>query len=86
VADILLAVDNGNASEAEAWVAKAIEGDDKNGRVFLLGKYYALCADLFRRRGEAVKARENLTRTVEIFEACRADGWVKLEKEALARL
>jgi hypothetical protein len=52
VADILLAVDNGNASEAEAWVAKAIEADDKNGRVFLLGKDYALCADLFRRRGK----------------------------------
>ena len=52
MADILLAVDNGNASEAEAWVAKAIEADDKNSRVFLLGKDYALCADLFRRRGK----------------------------------
>jgi hypothetical protein len=43
-----VAVDNGNASEAEAWV----EADDKDGRVFLLGKDYALCADLFRRRGK----------------------------------
>jgi hypothetical protein len=82
VADILLAVDNGNDSEAEAWV----EADDKNGRVFLLGKDYALCADMFRRRGDTVKARENLTRAIEVLEACRADGWVKLLKEALARL
>jgi hypothetical protein len=33
-----------------------------------------------------VKARENLTRAVEIFEACRTDDWGKLQKEALARL
>jgi hypothetical protein len=47
-----------------------------------LGKDYALYAELFRRRGDRLKAQENLGKAIEILEECGADGWVeKYQKE-----
>ena len=86
VGDILLTVDHGNPSEAEAWITKAIEADEKNGRLLLTGRDYALQADMLKRMGDPGKARESLTKAIERFQACRADGWVKLHKEALAKV
>ena len=43
---------------------------------------YALYAELLKRKGEQPKARENLSKAIEIFKECGADGWVdKYEKE-----
>ena len=47
-----------------------------------LGQNYALYAELFKRKGDQLKARENLGKAIEIFKECGADGWVgKYEKE-----
>ena len=47
-----------------------------------LAKDYALYAELFKRKGNLPKAKENLQKAAEIFKACGADGWVeKTEKE-----
>ena len=50
--------------------------------MFHLGKNYALYSDLFKRKGDLSRARENLIKAIEIFKECGADGWVeKYEKE-----
>jgi class 3 adenylate cyclase/tetratricopeptide (TPR) repeat protein len=82
IGEILLNIDDKHLSEAEHWIQKAIEADQKNRMMFHLGKDYALYADLFRRKGDRLKVQENLGKAIEIFKECGADGWVeKAEKE-----
>jgi hypothetical protein len=54
--------------------------------MFHLGKDYALYADLFKRKGDLSKARENLGKAIEILKECGADGWVKKYEKELAAL
>jgi hypothetical protein len=50
--------------------------------MFNLGKDYVLYADLFKRKGDRPKAKENLGKAIEILKECGADGWVaRYEKE-----
>jgi class 3 adenylate cyclase/tetratricopeptide (TPR) repeat protein len=82
IGEILLNIDNQHISEAEHWIQKAIEADQRNQMMFHLGKDYALYAELFKRKGDRLKARENLGKAIEIFKECGADGWVeKYERE-----
>jgi Tfp pilus assembly protein PilF len=72
-------------SDAEDSMKRALEADKKNGLMFYLGKDYALYAELFKRKGDQSKARENLSKAIEILKECGADGWVeKYEKELAA--
>jgi class 3 adenylate cyclase/tetratricopeptide (TPR) repeat protein len=85
IGEILLNIDEQHISEAEHWIQKAIEADQKNRMMFNLGRDYLLFADLFKRKGDRLKNQENLGRAIEIFKECGADGWVeKYEKELAA--
>ena len=47
-----------------------------------LGKNYALYSELFQRKGDLSRAKENLIKAIEIFKKCGANGWAeKYEKE-----
>jgi tetratricopeptide (TPR) repeat protein len=82
IGHILMNIDDDHIIESEHWIQKAIKADQRNGMRFHLGKDYALYADLFKRKGDRPKARENLGKAIEIFKECGADGWVeKYEKE-----
>jgi tetratricopeptide (TPR) repeat protein len=82
IGEILLNIDYQRLSESEYWIQKAIEADQRNRMMFQLGRDYVLYADLFKRKGDRPKARENLGKAIEIFKECGADGWVtKYEKE-----
>jgi tetratricopeptide (TPR) repeat protein len=82
ICEILLVLDDSFLSEAEDWIKKAIEFDKKNGMMFYLASDYILFADLFKRKKDFPKVKENLTKAIEIFSECGADGWVeKYEKE-----
>jgi tetratricopeptide (TPR) repeat protein len=82
IGEILLNIDDQHMSEAEHWIQKAIEANQKNRMMFHLGQDYALYADLFKRTGDRLKAQENLGKAIEILKECGADGWVaKYEKE-----
>jgi predicted ATPase/class 3 adenylate cyclase len=82
IGEILLNIDDQHMSEAEHWIQMAIEADQRNRTIFFLGKDYALYADLFKRKGDRLKAKENLGKAIEILKECGADGWVeKYEKE-----
>jgi hypothetical protein len=85
IGSILMNLDDGHQSEAQIWIKKAINEDQRNGTRFCLGRDYALYAEWFKRKGDLPKARENLGMAIEILKECGADGWVnKYEKELTA--
>jgi tetratricopeptide (TPR) repeat protein len=86
IGEILLNMDDQHISEAENWIQKAIEADQRNGMRFHLGKDYALYAELFKRKGDRLKAQENLGKAIEILKECGADGWVSKYEEQLAAI
>jgi len=74
--------DDNHIIESEHWIRKAIEANQRNGTMYFLGQDYAVYADLFKRKGDRLKAQENLGKAIEMFKECGADGWVtKYEKE-----
>jgi class 3 adenylate cyclase/tetratricopeptide (TPR) repeat protein len=86
IGEILLNIDDQHLSESEHWIQKAIEADQRNRMMFHLGKDYALYAELFKRKGDKSKARENLGKAIEILKECGADGWVEKYEKALAMI
>jgi Tfp pilus assembly protein PilF len=86
VGEILLNIDDHHMSEAEHWIQKAIEADQRNGMRFHLGKDYALYAELFKRKGDCSKAQETLGRAIEILKECGADGRVSRYEKELASI
>ncbi len=86
IGEILLNIDGQHSSEAEHWIQKAIEINQKNRMMFHLGKDYALYADLFKRKGDRLKAQENLGKAIEILKECGADGWVRTYEREMAKL
>jgi tetratricopeptide (TPR) repeat protein len=86
IGEILLNIDYQHLSESEHWIQKAIEADQRNGMMFDLGKDYALYAELFKQRGDKLKAQENLGKAIEIFKECGADGWAEKAEKELATL
>jgi tetratricopeptide (TPR) repeat protein len=83
---VLLHMDDQPTSDAESWIQRAIEADQKNGTNWDLAKDYDLYADWYQRKGDLPRAQENLHRAIEIFRECEADGWVTRTEEKLARL
>ncbi|MBL7205684.1 MAG: AAA family ATPase [Desulfobacteraceae bacterium] len=82
MAQILSNIGSEHLFEAKNWINEAIEADRRNGVMFHLGQDYTLYAELFRRKDDRSKAKENLNKAIEIFKECGADGWVeKYEKE-----
>jgi class 3 adenylate cyclase/tetratricopeptide (TPR) repeat protein len=86
IGEILLNIDDQHLSDAEHWIQKAIEADQKNRMMFHLGKDYALYGELFKRKGDRLKAQENLGKAIEIFKECGADGWVQKAERELAEI
>ena len=54
--------------------------------MWFLASDYALYAELFKRKGDQPKAKQNLTKAIEIFKECGADGWVERAEKELASL
>ncbi|NWG01962.1 MAG: AAA family ATPase [Syntrophaceae bacterium] len=86
IGEILLNMDDQHISEAEPWIQKGIEANQRNRTMFHLGKVYALYAEFFKRKGDRFKARENLGKAIEILKECGADGWVEKYKKELVRI
>jgi tetratricopeptide (TPR) repeat protein len=86
VAEILFNIDNHHLSEAEDWARKALEADKCNGTMWSLACDYAFFSDLYKRKGDQKKAKENLNKSIEIFNACGAEGWQRKAEEEMASL
>jgi tetratricopeptide (TPR) repeat protein len=83
---ILLNIDDQRIAEAEDWIQRSIETNKKYGMKWNLARDYALNADLFERKGDLPKAKEKLSKAIEIFKECGADGWVEKYEKKLAEL
>jgi tetratricopeptide (TPR) repeat protein len=86
IGKILLNIDDQHFSEAEDWVKRSIETNEKYGMRWNLARDYALCSELFKRKEDFPKVEENLTKAIEIFKECGADGWVEKYEKELASL
>jgi len=86
IGEVLLNLDKHNISEAGVWIKNAIEADHKNCMMWHLGRDYALYAELFKRKGDQVKAKECLMKAIDILKNCGADGWVEKYEKELATL
>jgi len=82
IGEILLNIGDEHISDAEDWLKKAIEADNRNCMRWFLASDYTLYADLLKRKGNQSKVKQNLSKAIEIFKECSSDGWVeKVEKE-----
>jgi tetratricopeptide (TPR) repeat protein len=86
IGDILLHIDNDNLSDAGVWFQKAIEADTKNGFRWQLAMDHACYADWFKKKGDIQGAKEQLTKAIDIFRECGADGWVTRTEQELAAI
>ena len=86
IAGILLNIDAQHISEAEDWVTRSIETNQKYGMMWNLARDYALYAELFKRKDDQTKAKEKLSKAIQIFKECGADGWVEKYEKELAEL
>jgi class 3 adenylate cyclase/tetratricopeptide (TPR) repeat protein len=86
IGDILLNIDEGHLSDAEAWFQKAIEADTRNGFRWQLATDHACYTDWFKKKGDIQGAKDQLTKAIDIFRECSADGWVTMTEEKLASL
>jgi len=81
IAEILLNMDDQHTSDAKDWIEKAIEADTKNGTMFFLGMDYAFYSELFRRKSDLSKARENLNKASKSSRnAERMVGWKNMKR------
>ena len=86
IGEVLLNFDDSHAAEAEEWMRRAIEADQKNRTRFYLAQDHLAYAELLRRKGDLPRSRENLQKAASIFTECGADGWVPMAEKRLARL
>ena len=86
IGELLLNIDDQHLSEAEDWIKKAIKTHKRDGMMWHLGRNYALYAELFKRKGDQSKAKENLNKAIDILKECGADGWVERYEKELTSL
>jgi class 3 adenylate cyclase/tetratricopeptide (TPR) repeat protein len=84
--EILMIINDEHLSEAQHWIEQAIEEDRRNQTMYQLGRDHAVYSELFKRRGDREKAKEQLGRAIDIYKECGADGWVTRAEEELAKL
>ena len=75
ICEILLHIDS-HIDRADELLKKIIEADKRDNFKFYLGQDYALYAALHKRHGNQSMARQYLSKAIEIYEECGANGWV----------
>ena len=75
-----------NIEEAEDWVKKAIECDQRNGMMWNLGNNRAFYAEILKRKGDYRKSQEQMNTAIHFMKECGAGGWVERYEKELAEL
>jgi class 3 adenylate cyclase/tetratricopeptide (TPR) repeat protein len=83
---ILMNIDEKHLSEAEDLIRRAIEDDSRNGTRWSLAQDFAQYGELCKRKGDLAMAKEKLSKAIEVFKECGADGWVTKYEEELAKM
>ena len=84
--EIIMNMDNKDQSKAENWIKKAMAIDKKRGLSWQLAMDYTLYSDFFKKSGDLPKARANLSKAIDFFKECHANGWVDKNGKKLAKL
>jgi hypothetical protein len=58
----------------------------ENGMLFELARDYLLYSTVLSQKDEESQARENLTKAIDTFKECGADGWVEKYENEMAAL
>ena len=69
---------------AEAWIKRPLMQTREYGTMWDLANDHALYADWFKKKDDLSKAKEQLTKAIDLFRECGADGWVERTEKALA--
>ena len=83
---MLFIISDEHCQEAQHWIEEAIEADERNGMRWNLAWDYAVYSELFKRKGDREKAREQLGKAIDIYKECGSDGWVTKAEEELAKM
>jgi class 3 adenylate cyclase/tetratricopeptide (TPR) repeat protein len=83
---ILMNSGNQHYAEAEKSINNAIDAHKRNGMYWYLAKDYVTYAELLKRKGDHVNARQKLGKAIDIFKECGAGGWVDRYAKELATL
>jgi tetratricopeptide (TPR) repeat protein len=86
IGEIFLNIDDHHMQEAETWIRRSIDFDTMHAVPWNLGRDYALYADWFKKKGDNQGAKEQLTKSIDIFRECGADGWVTRTEETLTEI
>jgi len=86
IGGILLNIDDDHLSDAEVWIQKAIEADTRSGLRWQLATDHTFNADWFKKKGDIQGAKEQLTKAIDIFQECGANGWVERTEKTLTEL
>jgi tetratricopeptide (TPR) repeat protein len=84
IGDILLNMNDAQYADGEVWFQKAIEADTRNGLRWQLANDHAFYAEWYKKKGNIHGAKEQLTKAIEIFRECSANGWVERMEKVLA--
>lgn len=86
IGDILLHMDHDYISDSETWIKKAIDADTRNGMRWCLANDHVLYADWYKKKGDTLGAKKQLTKAIDLFRECGADGWVTRTEKSLAEI
>ncbi|MGZ3607574.1 MAG: adenylate/guanylate cyclase domain-containing protein [Syntrophales bacterium] len=86
IGDIMLNIDDNHLADAEDWIKKAIDANTRNGTRWELANDHAIYAEWFKKKGDLSGTREQLTKAIDIFRECGADGWVTRTEKTLAEV
>jgi len=79
-----LFTDTGRKEKALENLASAENGFKEMDMDYWLARTYAVYADLHKKEGDPLKARESLTKAIDIMKKLEANGWVERYEEELA--
>jgi tetratricopeptide (TPR) repeat protein len=86
IGEIFLHMDDHHMQEAETWIRRSIDFDTMHAVPWQLAKDHVLYADWFKKKGDIQGAKEQLTKAIDLFRECGADGWVEKYERELAAL
>ncbi|MCJ7717173.1 MAG: tetratricopeptide repeat protein, partial [Anaerolineales bacterium] len=83
---ILINIDDQHVIETEDWFLQMILACETSTMRIFLARFNALYSQYFKRHGKLPKAREHMSKAIEIMKECGADGWVEIYEKKLAEL
>jgi tetratricopeptide (TPR) repeat protein len=86
IGEIFLHIDDNHMAEAETWIRRAIKANTGYGTKWNLARDHSLYADWFKKKGDIQGTKEQLTKAIDFFRECNADGWVTMTEHELTAI